>query len=230
MNDETVCQREDYVKAVSGPVTPADACSSTTASYDLLVDDYERRTAQVNREYRSFRQAFIDAVDARGTVADLGCGPGRDAREFATSGLSVIGLDASQNMASRARRNGVRVVVGDVRRLPFRASAFDGIWSSASLLHIPREQVANTLRGSWYRLQPSGVLGLSTSVGDGEGWEDVPYEPASQPTRVPLRRWFVHHESDALLELVASAGFDIIQCDERHAHRRWLQVLARRAE
>lgn len=73
------------------------------------------------------------------------------------------------------------------------------------------------------------MLGLSTSVGDGEGWEDVPYEPASQPTTAAARRWFVHHQSDELVDLVTSAGFKIINSDERQGHRRWLQILARKA-
>lgn len=208
--------------------TPAEAFASTTTSYDGLVDEYERRTEQVTDDYQSFRQAFIAAVEARDVVADMGCGPGRDARQFAVSGLAVIALDASQNMAARAREKGIRVVVADIRRPPFDEASFGGVWSSASLLHVPREQVTDTLR-QWSRcLKNGGLLGLSTSVGEGEGWEDVPYEPGSQPMARSARRWFVHHPPDRMLERLSATGFEIVYSEERQGHRRWLQVLARK--
>lgn len=161
-------------------------------------------------------------------VVDMGCGPGRDAQYFALSGLAVVALDASQNMASRAREHGIRVVVADLRRPPFAAASFGGVWSSASLLHVPREQVAETLR-QWVRcLKKGGVLGLSTLVGDGEGWEDVPYDPDSQPLTASAQRWFVHHQPEMMLDRLRAAGFAIVHSEERQGHRRWLQVLARR--
>jgi hypothetical protein len=125
-----------------------------------------------------------------------------------------------------------------MRHLPYRDGELDGIWSTAALLHVPRADVPDTLRG-WRRcLASGGILGLSTAVGDHEGWEPVterqasphagdPAHGLSEPLRGSLRRWFVYHQPDALVALLADAGFEVTSTAERATHRRWLQVLAR---
>ena len=199
----------------------------TAATYDRIVDDYEARANALTPEFAEFRSAFVNRLPRAARVLDLGCGPGRDGAHFRELGFRATGLDASPGMAARARRNGLPVAVGDHRRPPFRPATAEGVWSSATLLHVPRPDVPATL-AAWHRLlRPGGILGLSTSLGDSQGWEDVPYAAADQyGADVELRRWFVHLQSDELLELLSAAGFTILTAQERTSHRRWLQVLA----
>jgi SAM-dependent methyltransferase len=211
-------------------MTPDDVRATTASTYDRIVDDFVQRNSSVPSDVAEFRASFIDAVRRHGLVADLGCGPGRDAAHFRAEGLEVVGVDTSEQMARRARGADVAVVQADIRRLPLRPERLDGIWSAASLLHVPRADVPRTLRGWWSCLHTDAVLALATSLGDTEGWEDCPYDPDSQPTSEPLRRWFVHHDREALLGLLDAAGFDVVTARERTSHRRWLQVLARRRD
>lgn len=160
-------------------------------------------------------------------MVDAGCGPGEDVALFTSRGLRAVGVDGSVGMARRVRERGERVVLGDLRALPVRQESLDGLWSSASLLHVPRQEVPATL-ASWHRLlRPAGVLALSTSLGGHEGWEAVPYAPSPAHGDAKLRRWFVHHSRDELLSLLAGAGFAVLSVEERESHRRWVQVLAR---
>jgi SAM-dependent methyltransferase len=138
----------------------------------------------------------------------------------------VVGIDASKNMAARARGEGVSMLVADMRSMPLAPGSLDGIWSVASLLHVPRGDVRETLASWRTLLRTSGVLGLSTSLGNDEGWEACPYDPTAQHDPAGLRRWFVHHDESDLLGLVNNAGFDIISSRERVSNRRWLQILA----
>jgi SAM-dependent methyltransferase len=209
-------------------VESTEAFAPTVASYDLIAEGYERQTASVSAEYANFRTDYLSALGGRGTIADLGCGPGRDALYFLQAGLAVIGVDASREMTRRARAKGVRVAVGDLRAVPLRGSALDGVWSSASLLHVPREEVPATLRSWVLCLRTGGILGLSTSLGEDEGWEKTPYDPTTYPHDVPLRRWYVHHDRAVLLNMLELAGVEILSTRERVSHRRWLMVLARR--
>lgn len=198
----------------------------TTATYDAIARDYEDRTREPPAGYTAFREAFTSALGPSAYVADLGCGPGRDAVEFLREGLRVAALDASHAMVMRTIQHGLSVVRADLRRLPFARGSLDGLWSSASLLHVPRNEVPATLR-EWRRVLTSrGLLGLSTSLGDDEGWECVPYDVKAQPRDLPLSRWFVHHQSAELLECLRAAGFDVLSTQERRSSRRWLQVLA----
>jgi len=201
----------------------------TTRAYDEIVDDFVRRNADVPGDFAGFRASFAADVRAGGRVADLGCGPGRDAAHFRTVGLEVVAVDASRQMTLRTHGLGVPVVQADMRFAPLQDESLDGIWSAASLLHVPRVDVPRTLRAWWKYLRPEGTLGLSTSLGDSEGWEVCPYDPA-QPTGATLRRWFVHHNDETLLGLLDAAGFEIGSAHERVTHRRWLQVLAHRRD
>jgi SAM-dependent methyltransferase len=64
-------------------------------------------------------------------VLDLGCGPGRHAVQFHRRGARVVGFDLSMPLLSRAHHRladgGLRVVRGDMRRLPFREGSFDAV-------------------------------------------------------------------------------------------------------
>jgi SAM-dependent methyltransferase len=203
-----------------------DPVARTTATYDLVVDDYAARNGTPSPDLLAFQAAFAGALPGQRVVADVGCGPGHHTAWFAARGVRAFGVDRSAGMAARARSAGVPVVRGDLRALPLRDASLDGVWASASLLHVPRPDVPATLR-EWRRcLRDGGLLGLSTSLGGTEGWEDVPYAAAAPPGDAPLRRWFVHHDRDPLLAAVEAAGFAVRDTAKRVSHRRWLHVLA----
>lgn len=69
--------------------------------------------------------------------------------------------------------------------------------------------------------RPSGVLHLGVSEGDAEGWESGHYGS-------PGRRWFVHHRLDSLQQLLAEAGWTVVDVQRLHHVRDWLYVLAHR--
>ena len=212
--------------ACSGIVSSGSECDSTARSYDLIAAGYARGNASLSGEVATFRDTFVASVRAGGLVADLGCGPGRDALFFASAGLNAVGIDASSEMVRLAVTNGADARVGDLREPELALGSVDGIWSNASLLHVPRGDVPRTLRAWHQALAPGGVLGLLTSTGADEGWEQVPYDPTKQAVPSGVRRWFVHHEKPGLLTLLVDAGFHVDAVSERVSHRVWLQVLA----
>jgi SAM-dependent methyltransferase len=200
-----------------------DPVEQTRATYDRVAEDYDRRTAGPGPEFVAFRSAFAAIVE--GTVADLGCGPGRDVAALREEGVTAIGVDLSTGMLARASRAGLPVVRGDLRRPPMRPGSLGGIWSSAALLHVPRPDVPSTLAGWHALLRPGGHLGLSTSLGGDEGWELAPYE-GDGPGGGELHRWFVHHDEDQLLAMLTTAGFTVRSHAQRTSHRRWTMIRA----
>jgi SAM-dependent methyltransferase len=197
-----------------------DPVSHTTATYDRIARDFDARSTRSDG-FLAFRQRFAEA--ARGLVADLGCGPGHDAAWFQEQGLPIVGVDRSIEMTRLAAARGVPTVQGDLRRPPLAPDSLAGLWSSAALLHVPAEETEPTLRAWSAALRPGGVLGLSTSAGDGEGWEPVPYD-------TEVFRWFVHRHPDTLLAALESAGFEVLEQEMSTWNRTWLSVLARRRE
>lgn len=198
----------------------------TARSYDRIVDSYEAQATNAPPARTAFVDQFIDRVRPSGVVLDAGCGPGHDVSHFVARGLDAFGIDTSIGMARRAFERGQRVAVADIRRPPLAAGSIDALWSSASLLHVPRPDVASTLASWKGLLRPGGLLGLITSLGGDEGWEAVPYAVGTQHGDVPLRRWFVHHERNALEKAIRESGFLVAHSAVREAHRQWLQLVA----
>src|ERR1700691_1291093 len=52
--------------------------------------------------FSTFQDAFLTELAVAGSVADLGCGPARDAARFASEGFRVVGMDLSFGMLSVA--------------------------------------------------------------------------------------------------------------------------------
>lgn len=73
------------------------------------------------------RDRFLELLPPpRGQVLDLGCGEGRVARDLASRGYRVVGIDRSQAMVRAAASAGTPgVLVADAAGLPFRDRAFD---------------------------------------------------------------------------------------------------------
>ena len=68
-------------------------------------------------------------------VLDAGCGLGRFRPELERRGARYTGLDLPGNDVS---------VIGDLRRLPFRAGSFDRVLSSAVIEHLARHAIRVT--------------------------------------------------------------------------------------
>ncbi|WP_433438158.1 class I SAM-dependent methyltransferase [Nonomuraea sp. CA-141351] len=200
-----------------------DPTPTTTASYDRIAPDFAARSETLDSTFLAFRQRFANALSPGSLVADLGCGPGRDAAWLLEQGLLVVGVDRSYEMVRLAGARGVPAMLGDLRRPPLAPGSLSGLWSVAALLHVPAAQTELTLRAWSMALSPGGMLGLSTSAGDGEGWEQVPYGGE-------LYRWFVHREPEVLLGLLSEAGFEVLEHRVSATHRTWLSVLAIKRE
>lgn len=85
-------------------------------------------------------------VAGEGRILEAGSGPGYGSSLFARHpAVRVsIALDFDLEALQEARRRdpGLPVVVGDMRRLPFRSEAFDVVWNSSTLEHVEQPDIA----------------------------------------------------------------------------------------
>jgi ubiquinone/menaquinone biosynthesis C-methylase UbiE len=140
---------------------------------------------------------------------------------LSSKGLRVSGVDLSAKMVrfATARKVGP-VVQADMRTLPFPDASFAGVWSFASLLHIPKADVPEVL-GEFARvLADGGVLALSLKLGEGEGVEQDIY---------PVERFFARYQESELRCLLAVAGFQVAELwRDVRVRDTWLITLALR--
>lgn len=173
---------------------PADL--STARYYDEHAESYAEATRAL--PLHAAFGPFVARLDKGSSVLDLGCGAGRDLRALSLAGLRAIGLDASQPLIELAAQySGCPVTLGDVRCIPFKDGAFAGIWASASLVHLQRDEISDALREVSRVLQPGGYFFSSVKTGGGEGLDS-------------RGRWFTYFQPEDWLTLIEQAGFTLV--------------------
>lgn len=93
----------------------------------------------------------------KGSVLDIGCGPGFLLREFRERGWEVQGTEFSEQSAAPARNVlGLSVSVGDVRDLKFETARFDAVvmWHVLEHTSEPEQTLAEVAR----LLRPGGIF------------------------------------------------------------------------
>jgi SAM-dependent methyltransferase len=87
------------------------------------------------------RRAILDALalDAEDRLLDLGCGGGLLLRDAMASGVTVTGLDHSEEMVRLARQRapGAAVVLGSATKLPFADASFTAVAMSIVFFFLP---------------------------------------------------------------------------------------------
>ena len=152
------------------------------------------------------REPLIALLPPQPLVLDLGSGPGHDAALLAELGATVVALDPAQGLLREASRYGAiasRLVGGDARNLPFAAASFDGIWSCASLLHVPHDEVEGALAEAARVLKPGGFAFFSVS--EGEPGVRVPDTSLGLATRA-----YYYHRAEDWGSMLVAQGFQLI--------------------
>lgn len=193
--------------------------ATTRATYDQIAQDYATANREVPDTVRASLTRFLAEMPTGGVVADIGCGPGRDLAELRAGGARAFGFDLSIGMLRAGGHRGV--VEADMRALPIRTAALDGLWCAAAFLHVPPTDAPAVLADFARVVRPDGALHLSVSEGRGEAMEPRSYQTVAS-------RLFVHHDQGELLPLLASVGFEVTSIERSESHRKWLTLGAQR--
>jgi SAM-dependent methyltransferase len=118
-------------------------------------------------------RGFLALLPSGGSILELGCGAGNHSAVMLEAGFTVRATDGSPEMAEiAARRLGHPVEAMLFDELNAH-EAYDGVWASACLLHVPREELAGILGRIRRALKPSGVFYASFKIGDGGGRDNL---------------------------------------------------------
>jgi SAM-dependent methyltransferase len=138
-------------------------------SYDRVADEYVQRISD-ELKGKPLDRALLDRLASSVTspLCDMGCGPGQVGRYLHERGAQVVGVDLSPGLVEYARRlnPGIEFRVGDMRALDFGDDTFGGMAAFYSLIHIPPQDMPQTLRELWRVLRPGGLLLLAFHIGD----------------------------------------------------------------
>ena len=164
--------------------------------YERNAEQYSSTTlkAKLPTAYR----LFLGRLPKDARILDAGCGSGRDTAAFLRRGYQVSAFDASAALC----RLSTRLTGVPTRQLRFQefdeTEQYNGVWASASLLHVPRVELPDCLSRLIRSLKPGGVMYMSFKHGPGERF-------------APEGRFFTDLTPDdlqALLDDVGETGTD----------------------
>ena len=117
-------------------------------------------------------KGFLALLPPGGSILELGCGAGNHSAVMLADGFKVRATDGSPEMAEIAsRRLGQRVDAVRFDQLD-EQEAYDGVWASACLLHVPRDELTGILKRIRRALRGDGVFYASFKIGEGDGGRD----------------------------------------------------------
>jgi ubiquinone/menaquinone biosynthesis C-methylase UbiE len=192
----------------------------TIKTYNQVAGDYVARSQRNGRWKTVFPELlqFMDQLPATARVLDLGCGPGHHTELLNGHHFRAIGADLSWGMLSQARELVTgEFIQADMRFLPLPNGYFDGVWMSASLLHLPRRDAPIALKEVHRILQGGGIFNVIVKIGEGEG------------LRTNLgERYFTFYGVDEMLTLLETSGFGVQhhQIKQDGGFDPWLNVIA----
>ncbi len=166
------------------------------------------------------RNKFTSYLPEKARILDAGCGSGRDSKCFLDAGFDVGSFDASAEMCRLASE----YIGREVENMRFEEMSFegefDGIWASATLLHVPMDELPGIMLKMKAALKDGGVMYASFKYGDG--------------TKMRGERTFSDFNEKSVVPLFENAGFTILDNEVGHDNRpgreneMWVEVIAKK--
>lgn len=204
-------------------LTNQDKVDMTIKAYNEISEIYNKMYNDVSRNSKN-RNEFLRLLKPQSHILDLGCGHGKDIGIFLEENFQVTGIDlcdAFIKMTSNKYPQ-ANILKQDIRYPEFEDNYFDAIWASASILHVPRNQVDETFNNIYKILKPKGIFYSSFQIGSDENIKSKLYGGKSR------KRYFAQYSGKELENKISKAGFEIIKGVKNFYETKWYSVFARK--
>lgn len=108
-------------------------------------------------------------------VLELGCGPGRNARYFATA-ARYVGIDIAPTYLRRAAEhqeaNAVGLVCCDIGALPFTDERFDLVFADSTMQHVPPDWIDEAIAEA-FRVTSRYVAIVEYTAAEGDFFDQI---------------------------------------------------------
>lgn len=203
---------------------PAKHARALTQTYAQVAEGYNQRNAD-NLDAGTL-QKFAAELPTGATVLDLGCGHGRDSRWLVDHGFQVTMFDLSPEMLelAKAKVPEATAIQGDMTEMQFEPSSFDGVWASASILHLTKSEAKKVIQDVYQILRAEGAFYCLLKKGEGE------VEINDDKYGTPMTRFFAFYQEQEVQELLQNIGFAEIQVwsSKSQSGQEWVEAIARK--
>ena len=150
---------------------------------------------------------FLEELSGK-NILDIGCGFGRDIARLRKDEYEAYGIEISENMISFAEKEIQKyITLWDITNLDsyYDDGSFDGIISSASLVHMDTKIGKNILKKVYKILKESWVLFLSIKVASQE--KTIFKNSLSIPW---VGKKYVYYNTKDIEHFLQDIGFEIL--------------------
>ena len=176
--------------------------------FNKYAEGYQSKFMDVSA-YHSTLDVFLAAIckDAA-QVLEVACGPGNVTQYLLQQrpDLQILGTDLSANMLALAQLNNptARFERLDGRKIAKLPQQFDAILAAFFLPYIAKEEALQFIRDAADKLNPGGVLYISTMEGD---YATSGLRKGSQGDEI-----FMHfHQAGYLTDQLKACGLDLLE-------------------
>lgn len=193
----------------------------TINTYNKIAEQYSSSHFHPSFWQKEFN-IFTDLIPDK-KVIEIGCGAGRDASLFTEAGFDYLGTDASESMIKVAQKRVPqgRFEVQSFYDLHLPRGSFDGFWTAATLLHIPKADLPPVLQSIRALLKPDGIGFISVKE-KGELDEGL----LEENKYGGIKRYFAFYTEDEFKDILNKNGFHVLQnhilVEEDDIKTRWL--------
>jgi 2-polyprenyl-3-methyl-5-hydroxy-6-metoxy-1,4-benzoquinol methylase len=188
-----------------------DRMTKTIAAYDKNCVAFENKFMEYPPYIQRIRE-FINLLQPRMKVLDLGCGPGNVSRQLMLSGQEFIiqGIDLSEEMIKLARENAPsgEFSCQDIREISFNDHSFDVIILSFCIVHLTDMETILLLQKVSKYMRKEGKLYLSFMEGKKNGFERTGFSKNEI--------YFNYHSADSVEKLLKDNGLSIIKVTKQY--------------
>ena len=135
---------------------------------------YENNAKDLSKRYESAKVDNIHALllntfPPKSYLLEIGCGSGRDASFMYKNGYNILAIDGSREMIAEAKRchpelAGRLEVIKIPNELCFEPASFDGVYSIATLMHLDKSEIDQTIEKVVTILKTNGKFFFSVSI------------------------------------------------------------------
>ena len=154
-----------------------------------------------------------------GKVIEIGSGIGSDAEALINLGYDYTGTDASSELLKIAskRNPSAQFLNKFAHELEPSLGEFDGFWASAVLLHIPRNEISDSLLAISSVLRNQGIGFITIREGKGEKFDEK------------KGRLFTYYSEEEFSSVLKTAGFFVLEVRRRNIeNNNWLIFFVRK--
>ncbi len=189
------------------------------------MDNYYEKNAKkyieetFNCDMKEQYDFFFQYMPKNGKILDIGFGSGRDMIYFSSKNYEVEGIDPTITFVVNMKEKGFKVHRLTVEEMQYE-NEFEGIWACASLLHVKRADLLETLKKCKRALKANGIMYCSFKYGNCEIIKDD--------------RYFNYLNEETLKEIINIDGFKIVDIKKSNDVRmnrsdeKWINIILKR--